>query len=70
MTYVAILLRHTQREIEMFILFWLVFTVLVFVAAQSRNRSAIGWTIASLFISPLLALLFILVMGHNREAAE
>jgi hypothetical protein len=53
----------------MFILFWLVFTVLVFVAAQSRNRSAIGWTIASFFISPLIALVFILVMGHNREAA-
>jgi hypothetical protein len=54
----------------MIILFWLLFTVLVFVAAQSRNRSGILWTIGSFFISPFVALLFILVMGPAKEAAQ
>jgi len=54
----------------MIILFWLLFTVLVFVAAESRSRSGILWTLGSLVISPFFALLFILVMGPAKEAQE
>jgi hypothetical protein len=48
------------------IFFWLLFTVLVGVAAATRNRSVIGWVIGSFFISPFISLLFILVMGHRK----
>ena len=45
------------------IFFWILFTALVVAGAYSRNRSVIGWTIGSFFISPFIALLFILVLG-------
>ena len=51
----------------MIVLFWLLFTILVFVAARSRNRSGILWTVGSLFITPFFALLFILVLGSVKE---
>lgn len=51
----------------MIFLFWILFTVLVGVAANSRGRSAFGWIVASFFISPFFALLFILVMGNKKE---
>ena len=54
----------------MIILFWLLFTILVFVAATSRGRSGILWTIGSFFISPFIALLFILVIGPVKETAQ
>jgi hypothetical protein len=50
----------------MIIFFWILFTVLVGVAASTRGRSTIGWIIGSFFISPFFALLFILVMGHKK----
>ena len=51
----------------MIIFFWVLFTVLVGVGAHSRNRSVIGWVIGSFFISPFIALLFILVMGKIEK---
>ena len=51
----------------MVIFFWILFTVLVGVGAHSRNRSIIGWVIGSFFISPFIALLFILVMGKIEK---
>ena len=51
----------------MVIFFWILFTVLVGVGAHSRNRSVIGWVIGSFFISPFIALLFILVMGKIEK---
>ena len=50
----------------MVIFFWILFTVLVGVGAHSRNRSVVGWVIGSFFISPFIALLFILVMGESK----
>lgn len=50
----------------MIIFFWILFTVLVGVAASTRGRSVIGWVVGSFFISPFFALLFILVMGHKK----
>lgn len=49
------------------IFFWILFTVLVGVAASTRNRTVIGWVIGSLFISPFIGLLFILVMGKVEK---
>jgi choline-glycine betaine transporter len=49
-----------------FIFAWIMFTILVGVAASSRGRSVLGWVVGSLFISPFFALLFILIMGHNK----
>ena len=45
---------------------WILFTVLVGVAAATRNRSVIGWVVGSFFISPFFALLFILILGHSK----
>lgn len=60
-----------------FILFWLVFCVVVGVAASSRGRSGFGWFLLSAIISPLLGLILVLVIGRKdtpsprgRRAAE
>ncbi|WP_375762864.1 hypothetical protein ACE10X_22385 [Bradyrhizobium sp. Pha-3] len=50
-------------------LFWVGFSILVAVAANARGRSGIGWFFLSLVISPLLALLFVLVM-QRQDAPE
>jgi hypothetical protein len=47
--------------------FWILFTVLVGVAAHTRNRSVIGWVVGSFFITPLIALLFILILGKIEK---
>jgi len=52
----------------MIIFFWILFTILVGVAASRRGRSALGWIVGSFFISPGLALLFILVLGNKKAA--
>ena len=49
------------------IFFWILFTALVWAAASSRNRSVVGWVIGSFFISPFIALLFILVLGKIEK---
>jgi hypothetical protein len=47
--------------------FWILFTVLVGTAAYTRNRSVIGWVVSSFFVTPLIALLFILVLGKLEK---
>jgi hypothetical protein len=47
--------------------FWILFTVLVGVAAHTRNRSVIGWVVGSFFLTPLIALLFILILGKIEQ---
>jgi hypothetical protein len=47
--------------------FWILFTVLVGTAAYTRNRSVIGWVVSSLFVSPFIALLFILILGKIEK---
>jgi predicted nucleic acid-binding Zn ribbon protein len=41
--------------------FWVLFAFAVGVLAANRGRSALGWTLLSLVISPLLGLIFCLV---------
>lgn len=47
---------------EAIFLTWLVFSIIVAVAANARNRSAFGWFFIAIIISPLLALILVLVM--------
>ena len=47
--------------------FWILFTVLVGTAAHTRNRSVIGWVVGSFFLTPLIALLFILILGKIEK---
>lgn len=41
---------------------WLIFAVVVGVAANARGRSGFGWFLIALLISPLIALILVLVM--------
>ena len=45
--------------------FWVLFSICVCMFAKSRHRSAFGWFILSLFISPLIALILIAVLGEG-----
>jgi len=47
---------------------WIAFAVVVGVAANARGRDGLGWFFLALIISPLIALLLVLVM--NRRSAE
>ena len=47
--------------------FWLFFAFLVGLLASSKGRSFLGWTLLALVISPLLAGLFVLVLGTGRR---
>ena len=51
------------------LIFWVIFAVIVAIAANSRGRSAIGWFLLAIFISPLLALIAVLVMGPAPHEA-
>jgi hypothetical protein len=61
------------------ILLWVVFAVVVGIAAGVRGRSGFGWFILSLLLSPLIGLILVLVLPNkaalraveaaNREAA-
>lgn len=44
-------------------LFWLALAVVVGFAASGRGRSGVGWFLIAILISPLLALILLLVMG-------
>jgi hypothetical protein len=48
---------------------WLVFAVVVGVAADHRGRSGFGWFLLSVFISPLLAVLFLIALPNLRLEA-
>jgi len=52
-----------------FALIWIVGAVIVAAAASGRGHSGLGWFLLSLLISPLLALIAVLVIP-NRAAAE
>ena len=49
---------------ELFFL-WLIGSVLVAVFASSRARSGFGWLLLSLFISPLIALIFLAILPNR-----
>jgi hypothetical protein len=49
------------------IITWLIFAVVPAIAASARGRSAIGWFILSVAISPLIALILVLVLPNLRH---
>ena len=51
------------------LLFWTIFAVIVAIAANARGRSAIGWFLLAIFLSPLLALIAVLVMAPGSSKA-
>jgi hypothetical protein len=52
--------------------FWILFSVVVGVAANARGRDGVGWFFLALIISPLVALLLVLVMqkGGSPDAPD
>lgn len=53
-----------------FLLFWLVFCGIAAAIASNKGRSAVGFFVLSIFISPLLGILIALVSQPNTEAVE
>ena len=53
-------------------IFWCLFAIAVGVAANARGRDGVGWFLLALIISPLVALLLVLVMqkGGSPDAAR
>ena len=49
------------------ILVWLVFSVIVGVAANTRGRNGARWFFISMLISPLIAGLFVLALGRSEK---
>jgi hypothetical protein len=47
--------------------FWIAFSVVVGVAANARGRDGVGWFFLALLISPLIALLLVLVMQRRDK---
>jgi len=54
----------------MVILGWLVLSILVGVLANSKGRSGIGYTLISLFLSPLIGLIIILIVSEKKNEVE
>lgn len=46
---------------------WILLSLVVAVAAQSRGRTGLGWCLISLAISPLIGLLLILVLPSRAN---
>ena len=53
-----------------FYFFWILFSLCVCMFARSRHRSAFGWFILSLLISPLIALILIAVLGEGGSEVQ
>ncbi len=51
-------------------LFWIIFPILVGSYANTRGRSFFGYFLLSLFLSPLIGLLVLLILGPNTDAVE
>jgi hypothetical protein len=48
------------------ILIWLVFAIVIGVAAARRGRSGLGWLFISLIISPLFAAILLALLADRR----
>lgn len=46
---------------------WLAFSIAVGLLAQRYDRSAAGWLMISILFSPLVAGIFLLAIGHNKD---
>lgn len=51
-----------------FVFFWLLFAIVAGIAAASRGRSGLGWFFLAILISPLLALILVLVLPRGEPA--
>jgi hypothetical protein len=51
-------------------LIWLVFAVLVGVAANARGRNGLGWFLLSAVMSPLIGFLFLVAMPSYADRRE
>jgi hypothetical protein len=48
-------------------LFWFLFSIAAGILASNRGRSGILWFILSIFISPLISIIFLLVMQNLKD---
>jgi hypothetical protein len=48
-------------------LFWFAASIAIGVVASSRNRSAFGWFVLSLFISPLICAFLVLALPAQQS---
>ena len=49
------------------LIIWVIFAVIVGAAASGRGRSVAGWIVLAILISPLLALILLVVMPNLRD---
>ena len=53
-----------------FFIFWILLSILVGVFASSKKRSGGGWFFISIFISPLIAFIILLVIGPSPSTLK
>ncbi len=53
-----------------YLIFWVAFSIVVWVMAANRNRSGVGWFLLSLIISPIISILLLLVFGKLATEEE
>lgn len=53
-------------EIAGLVVLWVIISVMVGIAANARGQSGFGWFLIAIFISPLLALLFLLAFPSQE----
>ena len=49
------------------VLFWVIFVIIVGVMAFERGRSVLGWVVLSIFFSPILGIILLLLLGPSEE---
>jgi uncharacterized membrane protein len=49
---------------------WIVLCVIVGIAARGRGQGAFGWFFLSLFISPLIAAIFLLLFQRDTSGVD
>ena len=54
----------------MWVILWIVFSVLTGIYASSKRRSGLGWFFLSLIISPLIAFIIVAVSGLPQGALK
>lgn len=61
-------MEHVPGPIGLFLILFMVFVIAIpYAMAIRRNRSGIGWVLISVVISPILAIIALLVLGDARR---
>ncbi len=55
---------------EAFVLFWFVFAFAPAILASRKGRSAVGWFLLALLISPVLTLIFVAVLPDLNQQKD